>query len=290
MYDKKRLIAHTLYTLPVGVIYAVFFVFPLFLGIYYSFTDWNGIAREFHFIGFQNYADVLSDRRAMNAVKFTIRYALQFSILLTILSLSVAMLLNHSIPGRTLIRAIYFFPAVLSAIVTGLIFNEIYYRVVPEFGKALGIAWLSKSPASSPSTAIYAIMFANLWQSLAIQTAIMLAGLQSVPQELYEVASIDGASAPRRFFSITLPFIAPTLTIVLVLAVKDGLLLFDYVKAITEGGPGGSTHSIGTYIYMTAFENMRYSYSVANSVLLFILISLFGIMYIRLMGLLEAKS
>ncbi len=288
MHTRKHL--HVLFTLPSLVIYAVFFVFPLFLGIYYSFTDWNGMTASYHLIGLKNYFTVFSTGRAMSALGFTMRYAFMLSITVTLLSLFLAMLLNQEFRGRSLVRAIYFFPAVLSALVVGLIFNEIYYRIVPLFGKMLGIQALSKSPASSPDTAPYAILFANVWQAAAIPTTIVLAGLQSVPRDLYEAASIDGAGAACRFRYITLPYIAPTLSVVLVLSVKDGLLLFDYVQAITGGGPAGSTHSIGTFLYQQAFEYMRYSLSVASSVVLFLLVACFGAFYIFLMNRLEAKE
>ena len=172
----------------------------------------------------------------------------------------------------------------MSPIIIGLIFNEIYYRALPALGKAAGIGILSKSLVSDTRTAIWAILIANIWQAVAIPTVIIIAGLQSISQELYEVAAIDGAGWWRRFLSITLPFLAPTLTIVLVLAVKD------YILAITGGGPAGSTNSIGTFIYQTAFESFNYSYAVANSVVLFILIALFGFLQIRVMSLVEAKE
>jgi raffinose/stachyose/melibiose transport system permease protein len=290
MLNRHRLRAHVFFTLPMLTIYAIFFFAPLILGIFYSLTDWNGMSSSFSFVGLSNYQTVLNNRHAMRALGFTIRYALMLSVSILVLSLLLAQLLNSRIPGRTVIRSIYFFPAVLSAMIVGLIFNEIYYRILPPIGDTLGIEWLQKSLASSPGTAPYSILIANAWQAVAIPTAIVIAGLQSIPQELYEVASIDGASKLRSFFAITLPFLAPTLTIVLVLAVKDGLLLFDYVQAITSGGPAGSTHSVGTYIYQQAFENMRYSLSEASSVLLFLIVACFGLIYIRTMRLIEAKE
>lgn len=198
--------------------------------------------------------------------------------------------MNQKVKGIRFIKTIYFFPAVMSPIIIGLIFNEIYYRALPALGKATGISILSKSLVSDTRTAMWAILIANIWQAIAIPTVIIIAGLQSISQELYEVAAIDGAGWWKKFTSITLPFLAPTLTIVLVLAVKDGFLVFDYILAITGGGPAGTTNSIGTFIYQTAFESFNYSYAVANSVVLFVLIALFGFLQIRMMGFMEAKE
>lgn len=290
MYKKERFKVHVLFSLPTFLIYSIFFVFPLLLGIYYSVTDWNGMTPEYSFIGIDNYISVFNNKRAMGALVFTIRYAIMLSASVTLLALFLALLMNQVFPGRSFVRAVYFFPAVLSPLVVGLIFNEVYYRFIPILGKALNIAMLNKSPASNVATAPYAILFANVWQSVAIPTTIVLAGLQGVPHDLYEAASIDGANGIVRFFRITLPYLAPTLTVILVLSVKDGLLLFDYVQAITGGGPAGSTHSIGTYIYQQAFEYMRFSSSVAYSVFLFILVSCFGALYIWGMSKIEAKE
>lgn len=290
MDHKDRLRAHTLFTIPVAVIFAVFFFAPLVLGIYYSFTDWNGISQSYSFVGFANFARIFKTAKATSAIWFTIRYAVLLCLGTTLLALVFSLILNRTFRGKTAARAIYFLPAVLGSIVIGLIFSEIYYRVLPPMGEALGIDWLSKSLISSPNTAIFAILIANLWQCIAIPTTIMIAGLQSVPGELHEVAALDGAGAWRRFFTITLPYLAPSLTIVMVLALKDGLMVFDYIMAVTGGGPAGTTNSISTFIYYTAFETYEYSFATAISVLLFVLIAAFGLGQIRLMNKLEAKE
>ena len=290
MRKKEKQVTFFLFSLPAVLCYGIFFILPLILGLYYSLTDWNGIDRGFQFIGMENYWKILTDRKSYSSILFTIKYAVLLSALILLISLVLGLLLNQKVKGIKFIKTIYFFPAVMSPIIIGLIFNEIYYRALPALGKAAGIGILSKSLVSDTRTAIWAILIANIWQAVAIPTVIIIAGLQSISQELYEVAAIDGAGWWRRFLSITLPFLAPTLTIVLVLAVKDGFLVFDYILAITGGGPAGSTNSIGTFIYQTAFESFNYSYAVANSVVLFILIALFGFLQIRVMSLVEAKE
>lgn len=290
MHSKNRLRSHYLFTFPITLIYTIFFILPLVLGIYYSFTNWNGIATEFKFVGLANFRRILSDSRALGTVWFTVRYAVMLCIATVGISLALGLLLNQAFRGKAFLKSVYFYPAVMSPMIIGLIFNEIYYRALPGIGEALGIGILSKSLISSPGTAIFAILIANVWQSVAIPTAIIIAGLQSIPTYLYEAASIDGANAFQRFRMITLPFLAPTLTIVLVLAIKDGLLVFDYILAITNGAPAGTTHSFGTFIYYQAFQTYDYAFAVANSVVLFIFIALFGALQIKLMKRLEAKE
>lgn len=290
MRNRKRETAFFVFSLPAVLCYGVFFILPLILGVYYSLTDWNGIAKGFRFIGVENYIKILGDRKSYSSIFFTVKYAVLLSLFILILSLVLGILMNQKVKGIRFIKTIYFFPAVMSPIIIGLIFNEIYYRALPALGKATGISILSKSLVSDTRTAMWAILIANIWQAIAIPTVIIIAGLQSISQELYEVAAIDGAGWWKKFTSITLLFLAPTLTIVLVLAVKDGFLVFDYILAITGGGPAGTTNSIGTFIYQTAFESFNYSYAVANSVVLFVLIALFGFLQIRMMGFMEAKE
>ena len=299
VYDRKqgrkrmqngKKITFFIFEIPAVLCYGIFFVFPLILGIYYSFTDWNGIDKSFHYVGPENYIKILSDRKAYSSILFTIKYALLLSFIITLLALILGILLNQKLKGLKFLKTIYFFPAVMSPIIIGLIFNEIYYRALPAIGKAAGIELLSKSLISSPATAMWAIIIANVWQAVAIPTVIVIAGLQAISPELYEVASIDGAGWWKKFSVITLPFLAPTLGIVLVLAVKDGFLVFDYILAITGGGPAGSTHSIGTFIYQTAFENYNYSYAVANSVILFVMIAVFGFLQIQVTRKMEARE
>lgn len=290
MLGKSRRQAHVLFTLPILIIFAVFFFAPLILGIFFSFTDWNGIADRYNLIGLGNYIRVFKTPKVLSAVKFTLKYALLLSSFTTLLSLGLSLLLNKDFRGKTFVRSVYFLPAILGSIVIGLIFNEIYYRVLPPLGKELGIAWLSKSLVSSSKTAIFSVLIANLWQALAIPTTLLIAGLQSIPLEMYESAAIDGANSVQRFKSITMPYLMPSITIVLVLALKDGLMVFDYIMAITNRGPAGSTESISTMIYYMAFQLFDYSYASAASVLLFVIIAIFGLGQIKIMSRMEAQE
>ena len=202
------------FTLPVFLLYIFFFIVVMFLGVYYSMTNWTGISQTFDFIGLRNYATVLSDERFWQAIWFNIRYAIMLDIGVILISLLIALALNN-LKGKTstLFRSIFFIPAVLSLVTVGLIWNELFLRAFPPIGEALGIEWLSKSILGSPATAIFGILIVNLWQGCATPTVLLLAGLQSVPSDLYEAATIDGANAWQKFKNITVPFLIPIITI-----------------------------------------------------------------------------
>jgi raffinose/stachyose/melibiose transport system permease protein len=244
------------------------------MGIYYSLTDWNGISKKFNFIGLENYLQIFKDKEFIQALVFTMKYSLLLVLFTVVIGVALALLLNSKIKGLSFFRAVYFIPAVLSMLTVGLIFNQIFYRVIPYIGQMLNNDFLSKNLLSSQFTAMWAILFVNLWQGLAIPTLLFLSGLQSIPEDLYEAAALDGASNLQRFKAITLPFLIPVLSVVLVLTLKSGLMVFDYIKSLTEGGPGGTTQSIAILIYNHGFTQNKFAYSIAEAIITGIIISM----------------
>ncbi|MDD3242264.1 MAG: sugar ABC transporter permease [Eubacteriales bacterium] len=265
------------FVLPASALYTLFLIVPIGIGIYYSLTNWNGVSRTHEFIGLDNYIKMFQDSRMLNSLGFTFRYTAMLVVGVLVLALACALCLNMRIKGQTFFRAVFFFPAVLSMVVIGLMWNEILYRIGPMIGQALNIEILKKSILSDPATAQYGILLVNLWQGVATPTVLLLAGLQVIPQELYEAATIDGANAWHRFRSITLPYLMPVLNVVLVLTLKAGLTLFDLLRGMTDGGPGRATESIGLLIYRNAFAENRFSFGVAQSVVLFLIIALVSV-------------
>ena len=276
-----------LLTLPGLILYSLFYVFPALSGIFYSFTNWNGLDRTFKFIGARNYVKVLRDSRALNSFIFNLRYSAMLVVSVLLLSTLLALLLDSRIRLRKVFKSIYFFPAVLSLITVGLVWEQIFYYVMPEIGKALGIPLLTQSILSTGKTAIFGVLIVNLWQGLAVPTVLLLAGLQAIPQELREAAAIDGSSGARTFFHITFPYLVPIYNLVFVLALRDGLTVFDYILAMTQGGPGRATESLGLLIFNHAFREMKFSYAVTESVLLALVFSLISLAQMRL---LDAKG
>ncbi|MEG0640840.1 MAG: sugar ABC transporter permease, partial [Clostridia bacterium] len=191
-----------------------------------------------------------------------------------VIALLLAVLLCSKIKRQTFFRAAFFFPATLSLITIGLVFNELYYRAIPVLGKALEIDWLSKNILSSSSTAIWGILFVHVWKSVSIPMVLLIAGMQNISGDLYEAAEIDGANAIHRFFKITLPLLMPVLSVCIILVTKEGLTVYDYIMVMTSGGPAGSTQSIAFLIYENAFVNTRFSYAITQSVVIFALVCL----------------
>lgn len=238
----------------------------------YSFTDWNGLAKDFKFIGLANYIEAFTNKRFQNAVLFNIKFTILAVILVVGISLILALIFNSNIRLKSFFRGIFFFPAVLGMLVVGLIFNEIFYRVVPVIGKSLNISWLSTNILASKSTAVYGVLIVHVWLAVAMATVMLLAGLQSTPMELYEAAELDGANKWQRFRYITMPFLLPVLSVVLILQIKNGLTVYDIIVALTNGGPGGATESLSILIYNHGFKEVKFSYAIAEAIILTIVI------------------
>lgn len=279
---REQWVTYLIMTAPGLLLYCVFLILPILMGIYYSLTDWTGIGNTFNFIGFENYVKVFTnDKRFGNALIFNLRYTIYLVLGIVVIGFALALLLNRKMKGRSFFRTLYFMPAVLSMITIGLVFKQIYFYVLPSIGKSIGSAVFSENIIANRQLAIYGILFVHLWQGVALPTLLFLAGLQTIPADLYEAASIDGATAWHQFKSITVPYILPTLSVVLVLAVKQGLNVFDYINAMTKGGPGGATTSIAMLIWQNAWERNRFSYSIAQAVVTGLLIALVSFIQIK---------
>ena len=279
---RSRRLTFLAFSIPGIFLYSMFFIYPVLMGIYYSLTDWNGISRNVNFIGLANYVKIFTKSpRFRNAITFNLRYTVMYVALILVLGIFLALILNHKVKGITFFRAAFFLPAVLCGVTVGLIYGQIFYRVVPAVGKALGIEALSTNILASKQNAIYGVLFVHLWQGVALPTLLFLAGLQTIPTELYEAAAIDGANGWQQFKHITVAYLIPTLSVVLVLLVKQGLMVFDYVKSMTAGGPGTATQTIALLIYNNGFERNRYSYSIAQAIATGVIIALISAIQIQ---------
>lgn len=280
MKTKQRVFL--LMTLPAVLLFFLFHTFPLLQGVFYSFTNWKGYG-DWDFVGLSNYINVFNDMRAWSAYGFTFQFAIVSTILVNILSLAIALGLHAKIKCKQTLRAIYFIPNILSVLIVGFIFQFIFTLFLPQLADMLGISTLSTNILGSPDYAWIGIVVMAVWQATAFNTILYLAGLQTVPEDVYEAAAIDGAKAWRRFWSITFPIIAPFFTINMVLALKNFLMVFDHIIALTGGGPGYATESISVLIYRGGFQGGQFGYQSANAVIYFIIIVALSLFQLRIL-------
>ncbi|WP_035869376.1 ABC transporter permease subunit [Cryptosporangium arvum] len=268
--------------LPAFVLFFVFHTIPVLQGIYYSFTDSPGYGPS-DLVGFRNYVALFTDGRVLHAYWFTLLIAAVATVLVNVVALAIALGLNSRIKFKTTLRGIYFIPNVLAILVVGYIFAYLFNNSLPAFASKLGIDSLSTSLLTDSSTAWIGIVVLAVWQAAAFNIIIYIAGLQTVPADLYEAADLDGASTWRRFRSITFPMIAGFFTINMVLSLKSFLQIFDHIMALTNGGPGTDTESVSVLIYKGGFQGGEYGYQSANSVVFFVIIVALSILQLRVL-------
>lgn len=268
----KRRITFYLMTIPALVLFFAFHTYPALKGIFYSFTNWDGYSAGYDFVGFKNFVNIFKDSNVISSYVFTFKYAIATTILINVISLLIALGLNANIKLRNFFRGVYFLPNILSVLIVGFIFNYLFANVFPIWGAKLGSSLLSQNILGNQHWAWVGIVIVAVWQGIAFNTILYLAGLQTIPRDLYEASSLDGAGRFREFWSITFPLLASFFTINMVLAMKGGLMVFDQIVALTGGGPGRATESIALLIYTGGFQGGEFAYQSANAVIYFIVI------------------
>ena len=258
-------------TIPIVILFFLFNTLPLITGAVYSFTNYRGYG-TFDFVGLRNYIDLFSDERVLHSYLFTFKYAIAGTILINCLSLLLAMGLNSRIRCKSLLRGVYFVPNILGGLIVGYIFSFIFTYIIPAVGKAMHIGFLENSILASERYAWIGVLVVGVWQAVAMNTIIYISGLQTVPEDVYEAGAIDGATGFSKFRYLTFPLIVPFFSINMVLCVKNFLMVFDQIMALTKGGPAQSTESISYLIYNNGMSGGQFGFQSANAVIFFIVI------------------
>ena len=262
--ERKR--TFLLITIPILALFICFNTIPLIRGVIYSFTNFKGFGK-YNWVGFQNYIDLFSDARVGKSYWFTFKLAIVSTVVTNVLSLILALGLNSKIKAKSFFRGAYFLPNILGALVVGYIFNYFFTYILPAVAQMMGIGALSSSILSNPSAAWIGIMVVCAWH-----TIIYISGLQTVPEDVYEAGGLDGATGWKQFRYLTFPLIIPFFSINMVLCVKNFLMVFDQIMALTKGGPAQSTESISYLIYNNGMSGGQFGFQSANAVVFFIVI------------------
>ncbi|MDN8587438.1 sugar ABC transporter permease [Paenibacillus sp. 11B] len=263
---------------PALLIYSIFFVIPAIAAFYYSFTDWRLDRIDLKFIGWDNFEKIFSDKTLILALKNTAIFAVVTVAGKNIIGLLLAVALNMRLKTKNLLRAIFYSPSILSILVISILFTPMLRTegTINRVLEAVGLHSLSQAWLTNPSLVIWTIAIVSIWQSAGFQMAIYLAGLQSISQENYEAATIDGASSWKSFFKITLPLLLPAININLMLTLIGGLKVFSEVYVMTGGGPGNASQVVGTII-LRSFGEGNWGLGTAVNTLLFVVVTIIAI-------------
>lgn len=279
--ERKR--TFLLITVPILVLFVCFNTIPLIRGVIYSFTNFKGFG-TYDWVGFRNYMDLFTDSRVGKSYLFTFKLAIVTTIVVNVLSLVLALALNSKIRAKSFFRGAYFLPNILGALVVGYIFNYFFTYILPALGAMIGADSLSSSILSNPDSAWIGIMVVCAWQAVAMNTIIYISGLQTVPEDVYEAGGLDGATGWKQFRYLTFPLIIPFFSINMVLCVKNFLMVFDQIMALTKGGPAQSTESISYLIYNNGMSGGQFGFQSANAVIFFLVIVTVSVAQMKFTG------
>ncbi len=270
---------------PAAAIYLVFFVVPNITGLYYSFTDLSTYSDKVSFIGFENFARLVREGFLVTAIRNTFLYAICVTVFVNLFGMALALLLNEAPVLGTVYRTAFFTPYVIAPLIVGYLFTAIYQPEVGILNKALrsiGLGFLAMDWLNDPKIALYSIIMTELWRSSGFAMVIYLAGLKTIPRDLLDQASVDGAGYMARFRRITFPLLAPSFTVTVLLMLINSLKVFETVLVLTNGGPGWVTEVFNTFIYRN-FARGNWGYATSASLTLSIIIAAVAIVFLRLL-------
>ena len=267
------------FLLPALVLFSLAITLPAIMGIFYSFTNSIGFG-EWDFVGLINYQALFSDPAIWQSYLFTIGFAAVTVVVVNVIAFLLAVGLTARIRFKSGLRAIFVIPMVISGIIIAYVFNFLFSNSVPAAGSALGISWLSESLLANPDLAWVAIVIVTAWQAIPGTMLIYIAGLLSIPGDVYEAADLDGASKLQTLLRITLPLVAGYVVINVILGFKNFLNAYDIIVGLTNGGPGTETRSIAMTI-VTGFTGGDYAYQMANATIFFLFTILISLVQLR---------
>jgi ABC-type sugar transport system permease subunit len=266
---------------PVLVLYFLFVLYPLARGLYISFHQWDGLG-DMKWIGLNNYRFILKDDVFWLSIRNTFTFALVVTVVKNIFGLGLALILNTNIKFKTFFRVVSFAPVTLSFVVIGILWSWIFN---PTFGllntvlKAAGLDWMILGWLSDPKVALWSVMWVDIWKWSGFHMVLFLAGLQGVPAMLYEAAAIDGANRFQQFLHVTLPSLKNVTYVSVLMSITGAFVSnYDVVYVMTGGGPFHATEVALTWITSTAFRFASVGKANAMSMILVLLVAVFGVM------------
>jgi multiple sugar transport system permease protein len=270
------------FILPALVGFLVFYVYPTIRGIYFSLCRYSLLGQP-HYIGFGNYSKLFADKLFWNALKVTVEYVLINIVLQTILAIGIAVLMQR-LTKSTAVRAVILLPFLISNVIAALLWFWLLDYQIGFVNQILSDIGLNRVTFfGGEATAIPTIALVNVWRHMGYTALLVFAGLQTIPEYLYEAASVDGSTEWRSFWRITMPLLRPILALVLVITVTGSFQVFDTVAVTTKGGPGNASRVLQYYIVQKGFSESQFGYASAISMVLFIILAVVALLQLRLL-------
>lgn len=287
----KRRMEPVLFISPAFIVIGVILVYPLGYSLWLSFHEWTlrGFREGVPFVGLQNYIDLFTNPDFINSLRVTAKFVILAVGIEFILGMGLALLLNHDLRGKHFIRAMVLLPMMCTNVVIGLTWRLLLnyeFGLVNYYLGVIGVGpveWLSK-----PAMALPAVVLVDVWNTTSFVALLLLAGLQALPEEPFEAARIDGASAWQSFTYITLPLLRQTILVVLLWRMIDTFRIFDVIYLLTAGGPARATETVSIYVYRYGFQSFNLGYASAASYIMILIMLVIAAVLARLIGRIES--
>ncbi len=267
---------------PAVLFFSIVMIIPFLMGMYYSFTDWNGVSGNVSWVGIDNFKNIFTnDPDFWSSFWFTVRFTLLGVVLTNVVGFFLAYLLTKPLKTRNMLRTIFFMPNVIGGLLLGFIWQFIFIKGFATLGETTGWSFFNLPWLGDATTGFWAIVIVFVWQSSGYLMVIYIASLSNVSKEVLEAADIDGASPFQVLRNIVVPLIMPAVTIGLFLAISWSFKMFDLNLSLTKGGPFKSTESVAMNIYNEAFLNNRYGLGTAKALLFFVIVAVITMIQVR---------
>ena len=273
MKSKHKVKDFCLFGLPGLFCFFAVVIIPFIYGVYLTFTDWDGVSSEKHFIWFENFKGVIRDGEFWTSLLLTFKYVIAVVVLVNVLAFAIAYLLTRGIKGQNFFRAGFFTPNLIGGIVLGYIWQFVFSRVFVNIGESTGWELFEASWLSDPNLAFAALVLVSVWQLSGYMILIYVAGFMGLSEDVMEAASIDGASGWTKMRKIILPLMMSSITICLFLTLSKAFMVYDVNLSLTAGGPYGTTEMAAMHVYEKAFTSRQFGVGQAEALILFIVVA-----------------
>lgn len=268
---------------PALLFFTLITIIPFLMGMYYSFTDWNGVSGNVSWVGFSNFSTIFTnDPDFWSSFWFTVRFTVLGVILTNLVGFFLAYLLTKPLKTRNILRTVFFMPNVIGGLLLGFIWQFIFIKGFATMGDLTGWSFFNLPWLGDSTTGFWAIVMVFVWQSSGYLMVIYISALNNVSKEVLEAANIDGASPWQVLRNIVVPLVMPAVTIGLFLAISWSFKMFDLNLSLTKGGPFKSTESVAMNIYNEAFLNNRYGLGTAKALLFFVIVAVISLIQVRI--------
>lgn len=276
--NLRKVSSAWLFVIPALIPLIVFWIYPIFMSIYISFTDWDYMSPTYNFVFFDNFKALFKDQRFYDALWNTIVFTLGTLLPTIVLGLLLALLLQKSFKGSGIIKFILFSPWITPTVAVSIVWTWIYdpdsgiANVILNFFGLPGLQWIKSS-----DTAMLSVIIVTVWKSLGYAMIFYLSALEKVPRELYEASGMDGAKSWQRFRDVTIPCISPTTFFLMIITMVNSLQAYDQIQILTQGGPSGSTRTLLYMYYQLGFEEFNMGQATAVAIVLILITVLLSV-------------